>query len=431
MKKVLLSILIIAGLMASSAVFAENGKSSSQFVKTSQGSDVEERLSELENRVLNLQTPKDAPKDNVGSKFPVKLYGFIALQTFWGDAWTQLYTNRNNGQNHSFVAQSSVDDKSLVGIPNGDKWIGFTPQNSRIGLNWTGTKLAKDLLIGGKLEIDFLNPSGGMSPQPRMRLFYINFGGKSWMLRAGQAWDIFSPLNTRTLSLAGNLWFQGNLGFRRPQIRFTYNKDVSNKDHLTGMISVNNPSNLDTLINSGNTSSVPYFEGLFQYARDMKYGDLIVAVSGVFGQKRNAGVWDNVWGIAGSLVVPVHKFLNFSGEFQYGDNLGDFLTYAGNTRNAMSTDAWAQISSYWTNWFETNIGYGIDNVDKNRVTPTNTGLNTMIDSIYRNQNIFANMKFFPAKPFYIGVEYNRMRTSYRGNGTSCADIVMMNMVYTY
>lgn len=395
--------------------------------------DTNARIENLEQQISDLKASvesQSAPVPTyIKSKFPVELYGFVAAQVFWGSARTQLYTFRNDGNNYSFVAQSAVADKTLVSPDNA--WIGITPQNSRIGLNWTGSKVSECLTMGGKLELDFLNPQGGASPRPRIRLFYLDLGGKNWVLRAGQEWDVFSPLNTNSLSLGGNLWFQGNLGFRRPQIRFTYTVPVDDTNSLKFVIAVNNPSNLDTIINSGNDSSVPYGDALIQYNRKMKSGDLIAGVSGIFGQNRALNRWSNVWGIAGSLAIPFHKYAQFSGEIQYGENLGDFLTYAGVSRRAPSLGGWAQLVSRWCDKLETTVGYGIDTVKKSYVTNNVVLIADMIDGIYRNQNVFANFKFYPVKPFYFGIEYNFMDTAYRGNGSSKASIVMTNLVYNF
>lgn len=387
---------------------------------------VEDRVQKLEQDIEELRTLKAGKdKEAIKSKFPIDLYGFIAAQLFWGGAQTQLYTTGTG----SIVAQSMVSDRTLV--PNDDAWFGATPQNTRLGLNWTGSKVSEKLTLGGKLEIDFLNPGGGASPRPRIRLCYLDLSGENWMLRAGQDWDVFSPLNTRSLSLAGNLWFQGNLGFRRPQLRFTYQVPFADVNAFIFTAAVNNPSNLDTTITNGNTSSVPYGEASIQYTRKMKAGTLVAAASGIYGTQRNTGTWDKVWGIAGSLSVPFHKFLQLDGEFQYGKNLGDFLTYAGTTREIRSISAWAEISSRWHEMLETNAGYGIDNLQTSKVTFHNTSAALMTNGINRNQVIFANFKFFPVKPFYIGVEYNNMRTQYRGSGTSTANIVFSNLVFTF
>lgn len=393
------------------------------------------RIEQLEQEVENLKAEQAAetkqPETSVGAKFPVKLYGFVAAQVFWGSSKTRLY-----GGNNSTAAQSSVLNGN-IGPENNNSWISFTPQNSRIGLDWTGSSVGQNVYIGGKLELDFLNilntTNYGTSPIPRIRHFYFELWGKEkefkkWSVLAGQTWDLFSPLNTQSLSLGGNLWFQGNMGFRRPQIRFTYQHPWANNNVFKVALAAANPANTDDLIgNGGVDSGIPYGELLVEYDKKMKHGDLTVAVSGAAGRhRRNGNSWSNMYGVAGSLSVPFHKFFKVSGEVQYGQDLGNFLSYDGVGRRITDIAAWGQVSSRWHKMFETNIGYGIDNSDRAKV-PAGTG----VANINRNQVYFANFKLYPVDAFYWGVEYNYMRTGYKGNGTSDASVVFTNLVYSF
>lgn len=375
-----------------------------------------ERLEQLEKEVQALKAEKETGSV-VKSKFPVTLYGFIAGQMYGSDSQTLLYTTGAG----SVVAQSSVANERVV--TKDDGWIGLTPQNSRVGLDWTGSKVSPKLTLGGKLEMDFLNPGGGASPRPRIRLFFLNLSGKNWVLEAGQDWDLFSPLNTKSLSLGGNIWFQGNLGFRRPQIRFTYNLPFfAEINNLKFALSANNPSNLDTIINNGNSTGVPYGELLVQYNRRMTNGDFVAALSSTMGTHRNAGTDDLMWGFAGSLNIPLHRLFKLSGEVQIGRELGNFQAYAGTVGHVFSTDAWAQVSSKWNKFFETNGGYGVSYLQNSKVAAL---------AIQKNQNIFANIKFYPVESFYIGLEYNNMRSKYKTSGTSTANLLITNLVWTY
>jgi len=389
----------------------------------SQETDIHERIRVLEAQLEQL-TAEPVKKTVVKSKYPVDIYGFIAAQFSWGDSTTGTFTTAVNAGGTSAVAQSYVANERIN--PRDDGWFAATPQNSRIGFLWTGSNVSKNLILGGRLEIDFLNPGGGMSPRPRIRHAYLDLGTDKWSLIAGQNWDLFSPLNTRSLSLGNNVWYQGNLGFRRPQLRFTYNFIFTEKDSLKAAISVNNPGNFDTLINSGNTTGVPYGEGLLEYTREMKAGNLVIGASGVYGKDRSGNRWSNVWGIAGSLIVPFHKFLQLNGEIHYGENLGAFLTYANTNNRVHNLAGWGEISSRWCKYFETNIGFGIDDLQDSRVAA-----GTAVANIDRNQIIYGNFKIYPFKSFYIGLEYENIRTRYQANGTSTANVVFTNLVYSF
>ncbi len=387
--------------------------------------DISAKVDDLQAQIDQLK--KQNEKSAVGSKFPVDLYGFVAAQFFLGTARTLMYGNTTAGPT---AAQSRVVDKTAAGGGR-HTWFSATPQNSRVGLNWLGTKVSDTLKIGGTLELDFVNVltqgSYGISPIPRVRLLFLELSSvNKWSLVAGQNWDIFSPLNTTTLSLGGNLWFQGNMGIRRPQARFTYNFISNDVNRLKVAVSANLPSNTDNMFGSnGITSGIPMGEGLVQYERKMKSGDLILAVSGVGGAINDSGTYRKEGGVAGSVAIPFHKYLKFAGEFQYGQNLGYLMTYAnlaGNPYGARNTAFWAQITSQWCEKFDSAIGYGMDNIGSSKVAAGN---------VTRNQVAFVNFRYFPVKPFYFGIEYDHMHTNYKDNGASMANIIFSNFVYNF
>jgi hypothetical protein len=64
---------------------------------------------------------------------------------------------------------------------------------------------------------------------------------------------------------------------------------------------------------------------------------------------------------------------------------------------------------------QTNIGYGVETLKADQVAP---------GAVLSNQFGFANLWFNPVKPFGIGLEYDHIRTRYRGDGVSSANIVM-------
>ncbi|MFH0799912.1 MAG: hypothetical protein V2A66_07000 [Pseudomonadota bacterium] len=407
-------------------------------VVTSAPSFAKEKKENLNSRIENLQKQVDDLKDqqekekqdkgekktSVGAKFPVDFYGFVAAQLFLGTARTQMYGGLN-----SVAAQSRVIDKATA-TGGRHTWFGATPQNSRVGFDWKGSKVSDKLSMGGIFEMDFVNvlnqTSYGTSPIPRIRHLYLDLFSDRWSLIAGQNWDIFSPLNTASLSLGGNMWFLGNQGFRRPQVRLTYNAPLDDTNKLKVAISANLPTNTDDLVSStGANSGMPMGEALAQYNRKMKSGDFIAALSGFFGANSVNSSYDKMAGVAGSLSIPFHKFLKLSGEFQYGQDPGVFLSYVNATGNQFknwSVAAWGQITSQWHEKFDTAVGYGIDKMGYSKIAAGN---------VNKNQMFFANFRFFPVKPFYFGIEYEYLKTAYKGHGTSTANVIFSNLVYTF
>jgi hypothetical protein len=384
----------------------------------------DERIEKLEEEVVNLkeklEKAESDKKGEASTNHPLKIYGLIVLNPTFATAKTTLYGTRN-----SAAALSSVKDKT-ANASDGNSWFGLTIQNSRLGIIWTGKEIADNVKASGLFEIDFVNiinnASYGTSPIPRIRHLSFTLEGKNWSILMGQNWDIFSPLNTNSLSIGNNLWYQGNLGFRRPQLRFTYNIPAGTNGKVNLAASVNHPSNTDDLYSGGMEGGIPYGEGLIQYTKGLKYGDLIVAVSGTGGTHRSNGKNKEMWGIAGSINIPLHNYLTLKGEVEWGKDLGDFLTFAGSTGGVKNLGGWGQISSKWHKKFETNIGYGIDDIKKTSIAD---------GSVSRNQIAFGNFKYSPWTPFSIGVEYEYMRTTYKGHGASPAHVVFGNFAYSF
>lgn len=358
----------------------------------------------------------------ISSKVPVTLYGFVAAQTFLGDS--QL---GSLGANQSAVAPNRVIDETTVTAD--DAFLAFTLQNSRVGLYFDPYDFGgKNFTIDARFEIDFFENSATATQalaQPRIRRLYTSIGNDSWRFLAGQEWELFAPLNTPTLNTGSNLWHQGNLGFRRPQLRGTYNYKNGNNG-LELAASINNSSNSLFLNDNGNTTAIPMFQGRLGYWHQYDSGKLETYLSASYGQHRNltAGLDDVTnWGVAVSVSAPIIKeYLTFMGEGHYGNSLNSQLSISAVTTDQITMGGWAAVQSQWNSWFETNVGYGMEDLDDDDVAAL---------GISSNSNIFGNLKFKPVKQFIIGFEYNYLSTEYSGNGTSNAHLLMSNVMYSF
>ncbi len=365
-------------------------------------------------------------EEEVKSKFPLKIYGFLRGEMTWADSQVVSLGESANANNRSPKLPAVVLDETTVG--KNDAATGFTANNTRLGLEWAGTEFENGLTAGGKLELDFLdwnNTVAAVNPQPRMRLAYAELKGTNWSILGGQNWDVFSPLNVRSLLSSDNMWFSGNLGFRRPQFRFTYNWHLSEENGVTFKISVNNPGNDDVFTGEGVNGGVPYFEGSINYFDKWNDRPLRFGISGVAGSNRVNASYENIWGIAGDVVLPFYKYLQFQGEFAYGQRLGHFLTVGRtvtNDPNYKTLNLWGQLTSQWHEKFETNLGYGIDDPK---------GSNVATGNVNRNTIGFLNAQFSPVSAITFGVEYGMIRTAYKGTDTSTANYVLSAMTYKF
>ncbi len=364
-------------------------------------------------------------------KVPIGFYGFISAETLWSNAQLSSFGTNNNtpaSYNRNMSGFNRVVDESIDG--NNDAFLSWTVQNTRFGFLFDPYDFGgKPIEIDGRLELDFFSTAdlSAASVRPRLRRAYVGIGGKSkrWHVLFGQEWDLFSPLNPATLNIGGNLWRQGNLGFRRPQIRFTYRHPIGSESGMEAAVSANLPSNVMTFNDPGNTTAIPMVEGRVGFHHQLPAGKLWAYLSGAYARHRNAvaGADDiNNWALAASIAAPVHKFFIPSGEFHYGYSMGLMLSNASDTSRQRLLAGWGQIQSLWLDWFETNVGYGIDTLQSSKVAA---------GWVKRNQVAFANLKFKPIRPFIIGLEYNYLRTTYQGTGASEANAGFLNVLYLF
>lgn len=368
-------------------------------------------------------------KIKLSCKVPFSFYGFVLAEFLYSDSQLSSFGTNNNtpaSYNTNITGFNRVQDESIQG--NNNAFISGTVQNTRFGFMLEPYDFGgKNFKVDARLEMDFFS-TGNLSAgalAPRLRRAYAGIGQERWHVLFGNEWDLFSPLNTATYNVGANLWRQGNLGYRRPQIRFTFNQPIGDKSGIKVATSVNLPSNSMSSNDPANTTGIPMFQGLFGFWHELPAGKFWAYLTGVYYRNNNAvvGASDiNNWGMALSILAPAHKFFKFAGEFHYGYSLGTMFSGASNTSRQREIDGWGQVKSEWLKWFETNVGYGGEFIKSSQVAA---------GFVKRNQIVFANLRFKPHRTFHIGPEYNYMRTNYQGTGSSEANVIFLNALYYF
>jgi len=148
-------------------------------------------------------------------------YGFVRLDAMFDDS-------RTNDPSIPFIVLSE-DASPPAGAPltrfakADESEFTLSPRLTRVGMTFASDDLINgigDPKLTGKVETDFYNIGLGDSDSRqalRMRLGYVNLDWGSWSVRAGQDWDVISPL----YPVVNNdlvMWGAGNTGDRRPQI---------------------------------------------------------------------------------------------------------------------------------------------------------------------------------------------------------------------
>ncbi|MBU0482818.1 MAG: hypothetical protein KKG47_17125 [Proteobacteria bacterium] len=365
----------------------------------------------------------------ISSKVPFKFYGFISAETMYGDSQVASFGTSNAtiaAYNTNITGVTRVVDETLQ--TRNDAFLDFTVQNTRFGFvldeyDFNG----KNFSVEARLEMDFFNLANVNihAMNPRIRRAYSTIGQERWRVLFGMEWELYSPLNTSTLDVGSNMWFQGNQGFRRPQISFTYNHPIGDESKIEAAASVNLAGNSMSQMDAGVTTAMPMLQARVGFFHKLPAGQLKAYISTAYGHHNNAVVGNakvKNWGLAASLEVPIHKYLTPMGEFQYGYSLGSQLSLASDTTRQRFIAAWGAVKSCWLDWFETNVGYGVEDLNDAQVAA---------GWVKNNQKIFANLKFMPVKPLVIGLEYNYLRTNYQGSGASKANTMMLNTIFFF
>lgn len=371
--------------------------------------------------LLAMAMPARAEGISLSTKVPVSFYGFITAQTLVTDS--QLSSFGGTTMN----AYNRVVDETISSKNNGS--INFTVQNTRFGFNLDPYDFdGKPLKAEARIEMDFMSVANtnATSMNPRIRRAYAAIGRNEWKFLFGQEWDLFSPLNPATLNLGASLWQTGNEGFRHPQIRFTYAHALVDKSGIEAATSLNLPSNSLDFNDASNETGMPMLEGRVGYFRDLSAGKMQAYLSGAFSRSddaANAGASKvKNWGLALSLDVPIHKYFKPAAEIHYGYSMNSMFSISAATTRQRTIAGWGQVVSTLTDWLDVSAGLGAEFLKDSEVAA---------GSIKRNMAVFANLKFKPLPPFVIGFEYSRLRTNYQGNGSSCANVGLMNVMYTF
>lgn len=147
------------------------------------------------------------------SSVDLNFYGYVKLDAALDDSRT------SQGNFARWTESESV-------LKN-DRHFNLTANQTRLGVDATGPATA-EFQAAGKLEIDFYGAGTAENkPEPMLRHAYVRM---DWPLRklaliAGQTSDIISPLNPATVNYSV-AWWQGNVGYRRPQLRLIKSIDI-------------------------------------------------------------------------------------------------------------------------------------------------------------------------------------------------------------
>jgi hypothetical protein len=353
----------------------------------------------------------------VRSSLDLNLYGYIKLDVAYDDSRFSL---------GNFARWAETES-----VLRDDSHFHVTANQTRLGLDVAGP-VAEDFLTAAKMEIDFYGAGTGENkPEPMLRHAYvrIDWPRHKLSLTAGQTWDIISPLNPSMVNYSV-AWWQGNIGYRRPQLRLTRNVILADQVEvkldagvtrtITGrkayFIGANDPD-------TGADAGAPSFAA--RAALSFPLAPRQVATLGVSGHH---GVEDThlpglighdsneTWSLNADLRLPLTPSLLLQAEAFAGRNLDSFLGGVGqgfNTTLNREIDVvggWASLTANPSTRWQFNLGAGIDDPDDEDLSGS-TDPNR--DARTKNSLLFGNALYSPNSQIQLGFETAWLRTNYK------------------
>jgi len=416
------------------------------------------RVEKVEQKVDQAEKTKAASSSGVStassliSDFKFKPYGFVKLDAVHDDK--RVYPSSGN---------------YIVYVPSGEtthqkhESFSMTARQTQLGLYILAPE-TYSWVAKGRLEMDFYGDGTAHEnkAEPLLRQAYVELTKGNYDIIAGQTNDLISPLAPNTLNYTVG-WDAGNIGYRRPQLRFTYTYPFNAQNKLIGAIAAvrfKGLSNEDLdgdSKNDGEDSGWPMVQGRIAWATKQLFcteKESVFGISGHYGEEKidwsmkNAALHQktpNSWSINADYEVPLTKCLTFKGEWFLGENLDDFFGGIGQGINTLdvkqkqytstikSMGGWTQFTYQYNKW-KYNVGAGIDDP---RNSDLSYGIKTLTASAAqnamrsRNTFYFGNFYYNLIPPVNLCLEYSHWDTEYKGFADGKDDRIQTSVIFSW
>ncbi|MBN1972270.1 MAG: hypothetical protein JW787_01425 [Sedimentisphaerales bacterium] len=368
--------------------------------------------------------PKGLP---LWSNLDIQFYGYVKFDASYD-------TSLTTAGNYAVYVDSEATNPD-------DDGFNMTANQTRLGFKINGPE--KDgIKSSGLLEFDFYgNYASENKAKIQMRHAYLklNWANGSEIL-AGQTSDVMSPLCPSTLNYTV-LWDVGNIGYRRPQIRYTKTWTGEDKNFVKFEAALARSIGTDK-----GTSAAPYAEtGMdagYPTAQSrlsmsfplLGYKPTTLGFSGHIGREeydtQNDGSNKKFesWSANIDLTQPINKWLTIQGEYFRGETLGTYFGGIGQSVNTASLNeigaqgGWIAASvGPWDKW-NFNIGAGVDDVERDDVAS---------GSKIQNATVFGNFVYAINSNTQIGFELSQWETAYKNLDDSDSTRAQLSLTYKF
>ncbi|MBD3179952.1 MAG: hypothetical protein GF417_10340 [Candidatus Latescibacteria bacterium] len=359
-----------------------------------------------------------------GTRYHFKFHGFFKTDISYDNA--QIYP----GNYHLYVPPYGEADNALY----------FTTRESRLGFDFLWKEDC--LKTQATLEFDFYGSGAGAENKagPMLRHAYLKMTGKNWSLLAGQTWDVISPLVPKTVNYSV-AWGEGNIGYRRPQVRFStwagigerakFTLDVAMTRNMGGDFGIAYNDTISVTagdgVDNGADAALPAIQGRIGIASDFsEEGMLAVGISGHYGQEKfdRQDMTDPVirvteesidsWSVNGDLTLKINRYLSLKGEFFTGQALGTYLGGALQNTDGIyqplpTMGGWGMLSLMPTDRLTFNAGYSFDDPDDAEYDIPKGGSERFRDM---NSLVFGNAMYGITDNVTGMLEFSYLKTEY-------------------
>ncbi|MCH7990659.1 MAG: hypothetical protein IID46_16075 [Planctomycetes bacterium] len=311
----------------------------------------------------------------LGNGGQLRIYGY-------GRGDLIFFTSRFNNAVIPFFVLSE-DPASPTPVPEDDGQFNMNVRLTRLGFDYSGTQAqwfgCADL--SAKIEIDFetlVNITSESRAVPRIRHAYGQMKWDAFSLLMGQTNDVISPLNPM-INDDSLMWAAGNMGDRRPQIRATWERDLSGGRHFVIASSLSSGGAIDRQdldgngIKDGEDSGFPALQQRFAYRFPSKLSDNSAEIGAYWFLE-----WEDVQipinghdrfvsrGVGIDWSLPVSDRVTWRGEAWYGKNLSDWrggIAQGVNTTTGEEIESrggWTELQLEAAEWWRFAAGVTVD-----------------------------------------------------------------------
>jgi hypothetical protein len=353
-----------------------------------------------------------------GNKSAVAFYGFARLDAVFDDS-----------RINSFQAPLFVRPEP----PGAEDRHNFTmyPRLTRLGLNFRAPTLASGARVTGRIEIDFHNGGSNSRGIPRFRHVFLQVQNGFHAFLAGQTSDVISPLfptvNSDTL-----MWNTGNLGDRRPQVRYSYGPpsglNFQAAAGLTGAVDSLDADNDG--ISDGEAAAMPNLQARVGYtALD---GRVLVGAWTHYARFHTAtpiGGEDDFGSrsFGGDFDFRVTPRIAIRAEAWTGTNLGDVRGGVGQSFNTAtgadidSRGGWVEVG-FRPGRYSFSTGYTMDDPEDDDVLAAGQT---------RNSAWYVTNQYRVLDPVTVGADYTFWKTEYKAVDDGTDNRINLYVVYVF